>query len=84
MRIVSVISVLIISALSIVSITFIKLENAVLAGGDLYRVENFPSQYITPRPVDVWLPDNYSEDKKYAVLYMHDGQNLFDSTTTWN
>ncbi|MDB9781828.1 alpha/beta hydrolase-fold protein [Winogradskyella sp.] len=84
MRIVSVISVLIISALSIVSIRFIKLENAVLAGGDLYRVENFPSQYITPRPVDVWLPDNYSEDKKYAVLYMHDGQNLFDSTTTWN
>jgi len=84
MRIVSVISVLIISALSIVSIRFIKLENAVLAGGDLYRVENFPSQYITPRPVDVWLPEGYSKDKKYSVLYMHDGQNLFDSTTTWN
>jgi len=61
-----------------------QLENAVLAGGKLKRIDSFPSQFITPRPVDVWLPDNYSSNKKYAVLYMHDGQNLFDETTTWN
>lgn len=60
------------------------LENAVLAGGKLIRVASFPSKNITPRPVDVWLPENYSSAKKYAVLYMHDGQNLFDATTTWN
>lgn len=60
------------------------LENAVLAGGKLIRVSNFPSKNIVPRPVDVWLPENYSSTKKYAVLYMHDGQNLFDATTTWN
>lgn len=60
------------------------LENAQLAGGTLLRMDSLASKYITPRPVDVWLPENYSEDKKYAVLYMHDGQNLFDSTTTWN
>jgi len=65
-------------------IKFKKLEKAVLAGGNLFRVDSFPSKYITPRPVDVWLPDNYSKDKKYSVLYMHDGQNLFDATTTWN
>ncbi len=65
-------------------VEFIKLEKAVLAGGGLFRVDSFPSNYITPRPVDVWLPEGYSKDKKYNVLYMHDGQNLFDETTTWN
>jgi len=61
-----------------------KLENAVLSSGTLYRIDSFPTQYIKTRPVDIWLPNNYSKDKKYAVLYMHDGQMLFDSTTTWN
>ncbi len=65
-------------------IEFKKLEKAVLAGGGLFRVDSFPSNFITPRPVDVWLPEGYSKDKKYNVLYMHDGQNLFDETTTWN
>lgn len=60
------------------------LANAVLASGKLIRVDSFPSKNIVPRPVDVWLPENYSSAKKYAVLYMHDGQNLFDATTTWN
>jgi esterase/lipase superfamily enzyme len=60
------------------------LENALLAGGKLIRVDSFPSKNIVPRPVDVWLPENYSSAKKYAVLYMHDGQNLFDANTTWN
>jgi enterochelin esterase-like enzyme len=65
-------------------IEFKKLDNALLAGGSLFRVHSFPSNYITPRPVDVWLPNGYSKNKTYNVLYMHDGQNLFDSTTTWN
>jgi predicted alpha/beta superfamily hydrolase len=34
--------------------------------------------------VDVWLPDGYDGKQPYAVLYMHDGQMLFDSTTSWN
>jgi predicted alpha/beta superfamily hydrolase len=42
------------------------------------------SEFIEPRNVDVWLPEGYSEKEKYAVLYMHDGQMLFDATTTWN
>lgn len=61
-----------------------EVEDAVLASGKLIRVDSFPSKYIQPRTVDVWLPENYSSEKKYAVLYMHDGQNLFDSTKTWN
>jgi enterochelin esterase-like enzyme len=39
----------------------------------------FPSKFIDSVNVDVWLPKGYSTDKKYAVLYMQDGQNLFDS-----
>ncbi|WP_248722070.1 alpha/beta hydrolase [Seonamhaeicola sp. ML3] len=52
--------------------------------GLLDRYEQFPSVNIEPRMVDVWFPQDYSEDKKYAVLYMHDGQMLFDAKTTWN
>jgi len=52
--------------------------------GTIKRLENFPSKFVDARNVDVWLPEGYSASKKYAVLYMHDGQMLFDSTTTWN
>ncbi|HMO61175.1 MAG TPA: alpha/beta hydrolase-fold protein [Ferruginibacter sp.] len=52
--------------------------------GYIKGYENFPSAYVEPRNIDVWLPDDYSTDKKYAVLYMHDGQMLYDSSITWN
>ena len=55
-----------------------------VCAGEVKRYENFTSQYIAPRHVDVWLPEGYNPKKKYAVLYMHDGQMLYDSTTTWN
>ena len=60
------------------------LENINLSSGTIQRIENFPSDFVRRRNVDVWLPENYSKDKKYAVLYMHDGQMLFDASTTWN
>ncbi|GEQ86147.1 esterase [Patiriisocius marinistellae] len=46
--------------------------------GKLHRFDSFASNFIIPRTVDVWLPENYSANKKYAVLYMNDGQDLFD------
>ena len=55
-----------------------------ISGGKIIRYENFRSGYVDSRNVDVWLPDGYSPENKYAVLYMHDGQMLFDSTHTWN
>ena len=55
-----------------------------VSAGKIERLENFPSRYIKPRNIDVWLPDNYSADKRYHVIYMHDGQMLFDPTSTWN
>ncbi|MFD2725363.1 alpha/beta hydrolase [Hyunsoonleella rubra] len=57
---------------------------AQLSSGKLMRMDSFPSKFITSRPVDIWLPNDYSKEKKYAVVYMHDGQMLFDSTSTWN
>lgn len=54
------------------------------SAGKVNRINDFSSKYCTPRNVDIWLPATYSAEKKYAVLYMHDGQMLFDSTTTWN
>ncbi|MFN8265450.1 MAG: alpha/beta hydrolase-fold protein [Chitinophagaceae bacterium] len=56
----------------------------IIASGKIIRHENFSSQLITPRNVDVWLPDDYDPKNKYAVLYMHDGQMLFDTASTWN
>jgi len=52
--------------------------------GKIIRYNNFKSEFITERNIDVWLPENFSKTKKYAVIYMHDGQMLFDSTITWN
>ena len=54
------------------------------SSGKIIRIDSFPSKYVTARNIDIWLPDDYTESKKYAVLYMHDGQMLFDSTITWN
>lgn len=52
--------------------------------GTIQRFDSLPSKYVAPRNVDVWLPEDYTVEKKYDVLYMQDGQMLFDSTTTWN
>ena len=59
-------------------------QNVKVTSGKIQRFENFKSQFVDPRNVDVWLPDGYSDKKKYAVLYMHDGQMLYDAATTWN
>lgn len=52
--------------------------------GKIERIENFNSKYVTARNVDVWLPEGYDVSKKYAVLYMHDGQMLYDPEQAWN
>lgn len=54
------------------------------ACGNVDEYPEFHSDYMSPRDVFVWLPDGYTEKVKYPVLYMHDGQMLFDSTSTWN
>ena len=47
--------------------------------GSLHRHHDFASAFVQPRNVDVWLPPGYEAGKaEYPVIYMHDGQNLFD------
>lgn len=57
--------------------TPIRIAGDGITGGFL-RYEKFPSAHVDRRNVDVWLPADYSAKKKYAVIYMHDGQNLFN------
>ena len=43
--------------------------------------DSFPSRHLSSRRV-VWLPPDYEAGgERHAVLYMHDGQNLFDPAT---
>lgn len=55
-----------------------------VSSGKLITHLNFSSAYIPSRNIYVWLPDNYSSEKRYDVLYMHDGQGLFDASVAWN
>ena len=55
-----------------------------VTSGFVQRFENFKSEFVDARNVDVWLPKGYNSTEKYAVIYMHDGQMLFDANTTWN
>jgi enterochelin esterase-like enzyme len=55
-----------------------------VTSGHIERLASFPSRYVAARNVDVWLPDGYGPGRRYAVIYMMDGQMLFDASTTWN
>jgi enterochelin esterase-like enzyme len=55
-----------------------------VSSGTIKHFEHFNSVFIDARNIDVWLPEGYNSKSKYAVLYLHDGQMLFDSTDTWN
>jgi predicted alpha/beta superfamily hydrolase len=64
--------------------TLVQPPNAAPSQGRVERLNYFPSAFVTARNVDVWLPSDYDTNKKYGVIYMHDGQNLFDGNSTWN
>lgn len=53
--------------------------------GTLVTVPNFYSPQLgNSRSLRIYLPPSYQENpkKRYPVLYMHDGQNLFDAATS--
>lgn len=52
--------------------------------GRVERMPDIASKFVDRRVVDVWLPSDYTPGKRYNVLYMHDGQMLFDASKTWN
>jgi predicted alpha/beta superfamily hydrolase len=53
--------------------------------GTVLRYAAMPSAQVAARNVDVWLPPGYDKDatQRYPVIYMHDGQNLFDPATSY-
>ena len=53
-----------------------------VSAGTIVDLGVLKSKYADPRRVVVWLPPGYRpHGPKHAVLYMHDGQNLFDKET---
>ena len=64
-----------------------KGDNFLISGqitGTVEYYKNFSIEGLKPRTLIVWLPPNYAKDtdKRYPVLYMQDGQNLFDPRTS--
>lgn len=52
--------------------------------GTLERNQQFASKYVQPRNIFIWFPERYEIGEPCDVMYMHDGQMLFDAATTWN
>jgi predicted alpha/beta superfamily hydrolase len=62
----------------------LKLENrrAAIRPGRIERIHGFESKILgNTREVAIYLPAGYDDrqDRRYPVLYMQDGQNLFDA-----
>jgi predicted alpha/beta superfamily hydrolase len=60
-------------------------ERAHSVTGELWVYPNLASpQLNNQRDLLVWVPPNYQESHhRYPVIYMHDGQNLFDQATSY-
>jgi predicted alpha/beta superfamily hydrolase len=57
-----------------------------VSGPNLVKHEQFPSRFLrNQRDLIVYLPPGYDEQpqRHYPVLYLHDGQNLFDGATSF-
>ena len=58
------------------------LQRVQVSAGRIVDLGILESKHADPRRVVVWLPSSYKRrGPKHAVLYMHDGQNLFDKKT---
>lgn len=60
------------------------LPTPAVVSGSVVRIDGLSSEHAPERPLFVWLPDGYPEAGPYALLLVHDGQMLFDASTTWN
>jgi len=57
-----------------------------LSDGQLRRHENFRSKFLrNQRSLVVYLPPGYDRQphRRFPILYLHDGQNLFDGSTSF-
>jgi predicted alpha/beta superfamily hydrolase len=55
--------------------------------GTVEHLAPLESQFVDRRAVDVWLPPGYflptAKAQRYPVLYVHDGQNVFDPAASF-
>jgi predicted alpha/beta superfamily hydrolase len=57
-----------------------------VSGPQLIKHEQFPSRFLrNQRDLIVYLPPGYheQEQRRFPVLFLHDGQNLFDGATSF-
>jgi predicted alpha/beta superfamily hydrolase len=61
------------------------LNNGISNVGEIRRHPDFGSRYVGARTVEVWLPRAYAAEpnRRFPVLYMQDGQNLFDPAVSF-
>jgi enterochelin esterase-like enzyme len=60
-----------------------ELAPATVAGGTVIDWLSVESAHVQARNVSIWLPPGYEAGEgRHPVLYMHDGQNLFDASRT--
>lgn len=52
--------------------------------GKIERIQVYAPTLQENMDIDVWLPEGYNTESSYPVIYMHDGQNLYDANSTWN
>lgn len=52
--------------------------------GKIVKIDSFKSKLVQARNIEIWLPAGYNTDTKktYPVLYMQDGQNVFNASTS--
>ena len=68
--------------LALLAMSLATPARAKVDSGTLVDLGTVSSKFADPRRVSVWLPSTYRPDgPRHAVLYMHDGQNLFDPET---
>jgi len=67
------------------SISQIQDERRSSITGTVKIIEDFESKVLAnKRTIRIYLPPNYGKSNaKYPVLYMHDGQNIFDGKTSF-
>ncbi|WP_282080226.1 alpha/beta hydrolase [Aquimarina algiphila] len=60
-------------------------EKTPFTASEVIEYKNFESKYVDTRHVEVFLPTGYdaTSKEKYKVLYMHDGQNVFNAKTSY-
>ncbi len=58
---------------------------AAATAGRIERLPSVASKFVAARRVDVWLPPGYdtAATERFPVIYMHDGQNVFEPNTAF-